>query len=102
MDWEYLITVVMTCPALNVHLTRAEHPYGMDCSVVLESLWKRKRVRNILVFDGNSTSDQHRVLVRSSACERAVFSQERAAPCSVLVESLDYARGYTVTQSDMA
>ena len=103
IDWDYLSTVVVAYPALNVELTEAGNPYGDDISALLDVLWVNKDGQRTLLFDSGYSDEVTRGIFGNSQFIDATFSfsGELASPCSVLVESWDRSESYTVVQTDL-
>lgn len=104
IDWDYIDSIIVPEPALNVHLYERQDAYGNDLSAYVNYLWKTVDGERILICEGEyPDGEYHGTFGHEPYPYQATFtfSQELAAPFTVLVESWDYSKSYTVTQSEM-
>lgn len=104
INWEYIDSIIVPQPALNVHLYEQQDAYGNDLSTYVNYLWKTVDGERILIHEGDyPNGEYHGTFGHEPYPYQATFtfSQELAAPFTVLVESWDYSKSYTVTQSEM-
>ena len=104
IDWEYIDSIIVPQPALNVHLYEHQDAYGNDLSAYVNSLWKTVDGERIVIREGEyPDGEYHGTFGHEPYPYQATFtfSQELAAPFTVLVESWDYSKSYTVSQSEM-
>ena len=104
IDWDYIDSIIVPEPALNVHLYEHQDAYGNDLSAYVNYLWKTVDGERILIREGEyPDGEYHGTFGHEPYPYQATFtfSQELAAPFTVLVESWDYSKSYTVSQSEM-
>lgn len=104
LDWDYLDTLIVPQPALNVHLKEANDVYGRNLHTWVNCLWRIENGSRILIHEAEYPDGEHHGLfTREPYPYEATFqfSQELTAPFTVLVESWDYSQSYTVSQADL-
>ena len=102
LDWDYIDSIIVPHPALNVHFAEADNPYGNDFTTHLLKLWKTKGGEKSLIHDGEYPDGSHHGLFGYDLYEASfTFSHELAAPFTVLIESWDYTTSYTISQAEM-
>ena len=102
LDWDYIDSIIVPHPALNVHFAEEDDPYGNDFTTHLLKLWKTIGGEKSLIHDGEYPDGSHHGLFGYDLSEATfTFSHELAAPFTVLVESWDYASSYTISQAEM-
>lgn len=104
LDWDYIDTIIVPQPALNVHLTEEGDAYGRDLHTWVNCIWKTENGERVLIHETDYPDGEHHGLFTHEPYPHEatfLFSQELAAPFSVLVESWDYSTSYTVSQAEM-
>ena len=102
LDWNYIDSIIVPHPALNVHFAEEDNSYGNDFTTHLLKLWKTKGGEKSLIHDGEYPDGSHHGLFGYELYEASfTFSHELAAPFTVLVESWDYSTSYTISQEEM-
>ena len=87
---------------MNVHLTEEGVTYGKNLSARLDMLWKNEDWQRTLAYDSEYPEEENHGIFGYEPCEAVFsFSDELAAPCSVVIETWDRSSSYTVTQMDM-
>ena len=51
LDWEYIDSIIVPHPALNVHLVEDGDAYGKDLTTVVNYLWKTENGKKELIFE---------------------------------------------------
>ena len=102
LDWDYIDSIIVPHPALNVHFSEADNPYGNDFTTHLLKLWKTTDGEKSLIHDGEYPDNSYHGLFGYDLYEATfTFSHELAAPFTVLVESWDYTTSYTISQAEL-
>lgn len=104
IDWEYISSVIIANPAMNVRLKEEGDPYGDDITGRLEDLWKVENGLKTHVYNPDyPTEDLHGIFGSDLHPYEAefTFSYPLSAPIEVLVENWDRSESYTVTQKDI-
>lgn len=104
IDWDYIETVIIPHPAMNVYLKVSDSTYPEDLRALLQRLWRKEDGEKVLVYENiYPEGEYHGRFGDSSVLIEATFdfSYELAAPFTVLVESWDYSSAYTVSQTEM-
>ena len=104
IDWDYIETVIIPHPAMNVYLKVSDSTYPEDLRALLQRLWRKEDGEKVLVYENiYPEGEYHGRFGDSSVLIEATFdfSYELAAPFTVLIESWDYSSGYTVSQADL-
>ena len=102
LDWDYIDSIIVPHPALNVHFAEEDDPYGNDFTTHLLKLWKTTDGEKSLIHDGEYPDNSYHGLFGYDLYEATfTFSHELAAPFTVLVESWDYTTSYTISQAEL-
>ena len=104
IDWEYIKTVIIPHPAMNVYLKESDSAYPKDFGALLQRLWRTKDGERTLVHEEiYPEGEYHGIFGNAFEPMEATFefSYELAEPLTVLVESWDYSNSYTVSQTDL-
>ena len=104
IDWDYIETIIIPHPAMNVYLKVSDSTYPEDLRALLQRLWRKEDGEKVLVYENiYPEGEYHGRFGDSSVLIKATFdfSYELAAPFTVLVESWDYSSAYTISQTDM-
>ena len=102
LDWDYIDSIIVPHPALNVHFAEADDPYGNDFTTHLLKLWKTIDGEKTLIHDGEYPDNSYHGLFGYDLYEATfTFSHKLAAPFTVLVESWDYTTSYTISQAEL-
>ena len=102
LDWDYIDSIIVPHPALNVHFAEEDDPYSNDFTTHLLKLWKTTDGEKSLIHDGEYPDNSYHGLFGYDLYEATfTFSHELAAPFTVLVESWDYTTSYTISQAEM-
>ncbi len=104
LDWEFIDSIVVPYPALNVLLKEENDIYGNDLITWVNKLWRIGSGEKILILEGAYPDGEYHGLLTHEPYPYEVtfrFSHELAEPFSVLVESWDHSTSYTVSQSEM-
>lgn len=105
IDWDFIDSVIIAHPAMNVYLKDPDSAYPKDISALLQRLWRTEGGEKVLVYESVYPEDEyHGIFGNDYTPNEAAFdfSYELAAPFSVLVESWDYSSSYTVSQTEMS
>ena len=103
IDWDYIATIIIPHPAMNVYLKEPDSAYPKNLSALLQRLWRTESGKRILVHeDIYPEGEYHGIFGNAFEPIEATFdfSYELAEPFTVLVESWDYSVNYTVSQID--
>ena len=104
IDWDYIETVIIPHPAMNVYLKEPDSAYPDDLGALLQRLWRtedgEKRLVNENVYP---EGEYHGIFGNAYRPNEATFdfSYDLAEPFTVRVESWDYRTSYTVSQTDL-
>lgn len=104
LDWDYIDSIIVPQPALNVHLKEENDAYGRDLHTWVNYLWKYEDGNRTLIHETDYPDGEHHGLfTREPYPYEATFqfSQELTAPFTILVESWDYSQSYIVSQTDL-
>lgn len=104
LDWEFIDSIVVPYPALNVLLKEENDIYGNDLITWVNKLWRTANSEKVLILEGAyPDGEYHGLFTHEPYPYEATFrfSHELAEPFSVLVESWDHSTSYTVSQSEM-
>lgn len=104
IDWNYIKTIIIPHPAMNVYLKESDSAYPKDLGALLQRLWRTEDGERILVHEEiYPDGEYHGIFGNAFAPIEATFdfSYELAAPFTVLIESWDYSTRYTVSQNDL-
>ena len=104
IDWDYIETVIIPHPAMNVYLKEPDSVYPDDLGALLQRLWRTEDGERILVYENiYPEGEYHGIFGNAFHPNEATFdfSYELAEPFTVLVESWDYSSSYTVSQTDL-
>ena len=104
IDWDYIETVIIPHPAMNVYLKEQDSAYPKDHGALLQHLWRTKDGERTLVHEEiYPEGEYHGIFGNAFEPMEATFdfSSELAEPFEVLVESWDYSTSYTVSQTDL-
>lgn len=102
LDWDYIDSIIVPHPALNVHFTVKDDPYGNDFTTHLLKLWKTTDGEKSLIHDGEYPDNSYHGLFGYDLYEATfTFSHKLAAPFTVLVESWDFTTSYTISQAEL-
>ena len=104
LDWDYIDSIIVPQPALNVHLKEENDAYGRDLHTWVNYLWKNEDGSRTLIYETDYPDGEHHGLfTREPYPYEATFqfSQELTAPFTILVESWDYSQSYIVSQTDL-
>lgn len=104
IDWNYIETIIIPHPAMNVYLKEPDSAYPKDLGALLQRLWRTEDGERILVHEEiYPDGEYHGIFGNAFAPIEATFdfSYELAAPFTVLIESWDYSTRYTVSQNDL-
>lgn len=105
IDWEYINSIILAHPTLDIHFTGEDVPYGTDASALLTMLWKTADGQKQLVYDHPEypEGETNGMFGYTPYDEAALsFSEELAAPCRVQIESWDRSKSYTVSQEGLS
>lgn len=104
IDWDYIETVIIPHPAMNVYLKEPESAYPDELGALLQRLWRTEDGERILVHENvYPEGEYHGIFGNAFHPNEATFdfSYVLAEPFTVLVESWDYSSSYTVSQTDL-
>ena len=103
IDWQYLNTIIVAHPTMDLQLSRSNGAYGEHFSAHLTSLWKSVDGDKKLIYDAKSPEEETHGQLGDDPYDELVFyfSEKLAAPCSVQVETWDRSNHYTITLTDM-
>lgn len=102
IDWEYLNTLLVRMPSLNVQMSRQEDSYEHEITASIQKLMKRKDGETTTVYESDFASEDPSGFYRFDASEAVLsFSQELAGAYTVKVESWDRMTSYTVSQTEL-
>lgn len=104
IDWNYIETIIIPHPAMNVYLKESDSAYPKDLGALLQRLWRTEDGEQILVHEEIYPEGEYHGIFGNAFEPREAtfdFSYELAAPFKVLVESWDYSTSYTVSQTDL-
>ena len=104
IDWDYIETVIIPHPAMNVYLKEPDSAYPDELGALLQRLWRTEDGERILVHENfYPEGEYHGIFGNAFHPNEATFdfSYELAEPFTVLVESWDYSSSYTVSQTDL-
>ena len=104
IDWNYIETIIIPHPAMNVYLKESDSAYPKDLGALLQRLWRTEDGEQILVHEETYPEGEYHGIFGNAFEPREAtfdFSYELAAPFKVLVESWDYSTSYTVSQTDL-
>ena len=104
IDWNYIETIIIPHPAMNVYLKESDSAYPKDLGALLQRLWRSEDGEQILVHEEIYPEGEYHGIFGNAFEPREAtfdFSYELAAPFMVLVESWDYSTSYTVSQTDL-
>jgi len=104
IDWNYIETIIIPHPAMNVYLKESDSAYPKDLGALLQCLWRTEDGEQILVHEEIYPEGEYHGIFGNAFEPREAtfdFSYELAAPFKVLVESWDYSTSYTVSQTDL-
>ena len=103
IDWDYIETVIIPHPAMNVYLKETDSAYPDELGALLRRLWRMEDGERTLVYENiYPEGEYHGIFGNAFHPNEATFdfSYELAEPFTVLVESWDYSSSYTVSQTD--
>ena len=104
IDWDYIETVIIPHPAMNVYLKEPDAAYPDDLGALLQRLWRTEDGEKRLAYENiYPEGEYHGIFGNAYRPNEATFdfSHELAEPFKVLVESWDYSTSYTVSQTDL-
>ena len=104
IDWDYIETVIIPHPAMNVYLKESDSAYPKDLGALLQRLWRTEDGEQILVHEEiYPEGEYHGIFGNAYRPNEATFdfSYDLAEPFTVRVESWDYSTSYTVSQTDL-
>ena len=104
IDWNYIETIIIPHPAMNVYLKESDSAYPKDLGALLQRLWRTEDGEQILVHEEIYPEGEYHGIFGNAFEPREAtfdFSSELAEPFEVLVESWDYSTSYTVSQTDL-
>ena len=104
IDWDYIETVIIPHPAMNVYLKETDSAYPDELGALLRRLWRTEDGERIVVYENvYPEGEYHSIFGNAFHPNEATFdfSYELAEPFTVLVESWDYSSSYTVSQTDL-
>ena len=104
IDWNYIETIIIPHPAMNIYLKESDSAYPKDLGALLQRLWRTEDGEQILVHEEIYPEGEYHGIFGNAFEPREAtfdFSYELAAPFKVLVESWDYSTSYTVSQTDL-
>lgn len=104
IDWDYIETVIIPHPAMNVYLKEPDSAYPKDLGALLQRLWRTEDGKRTLVYEEIYPEGEYHGIFGNAFEPREAtfdFSYELAAPFTLLVESWDYSTSYTISQTDM-
>lgn len=102
IDWEYLNTLLVRMPSLNVQMSRQEDSYEHEITASIQKLMKRKDGETTTVYESDFASEDPSGFYGFDASEAVLsFSQELAGAYTVKVESWDRMTSYTVSQTEL-
>ena len=104
IDWDYIETVIIPHPAMNVYLKEPDSAYPDELGALLQRLWRTEDGERTLVYENiYPEGEYHGIFGNAFNPNEATFdfSYELAAPFTVLVETWDYSSSYTLSQTDL-
>ena len=104
IDWDYIETVIIPHPALNVYLKEADSAYPDELGALLQRLWRTENGEKALVYENIYPEGEYHGIFGNAFTPREAtfdFSYDLAAPFTVLVESWDYSASYSFSQTDL-
>ena len=104
IDWDYISTLIIAHPAMNVYLREPDSAYPDDLGALLQRLWRTEDGETSLVYENiYPEGEYHGIFGNAYRPNEATFefSYELAEPFTVLVESWDHSTSYTVSQTEM-
>jgi beta-lactamase regulating signal transducer with metallopeptidase domain len=104
IDWDYIETVIIPHPAMNVYLKEPDSAYPDDLGALLQRLWRTEDGEKRLVYENvYPEGEYHGIFGNAYRPNEATFdfSYDLAEPFTVRVESWDYSTSYTVSQTDL-
>ena len=104
IDWDYINTLIIAHPAMNVSLKEPDSVYPDELGAWLLRLWRTEDGEKVLAYENiYSEGEYHGIFGNAYKPTEAAFdfSYELAAPFTVLVESWDYSTSYSVSQTDL-
>ena len=104
IDWDYINTLIIAHPAMNVSLKEPDSAYPERIGAWLLRLWRTKDGEKVLAYENiYPEGEYHGIFGNAYHPNEATFdfSYELAAPFTVLVESWDYNTSYTVSQTEL-
>ena len=104
IDWDYIETVIIPHPAMNVYLKEPDAAYPDDLGALLQRLWRTEDGEKRLAYENiYPEGEYHGIFGNAYRPNEATFafSHELAEPFKILVESWDYSTSYTVSQTDL-
>lgn len=107
LDWDYINSIIVPQPALNVVFYKEGDSYGNDLSACLSAhvnyLWKTTNSERALLLESEYPEDEHHGIFGYEPYKATfTFSHDLAEPFTILVESWDYSTSYTVSQTDLS
>ena len=104
INWDYIETVIIPHPAMNVYLKEPDSAYPDELGALLQRLWRTVDGERTLVYENiYPEGEYHGIFGNAFNPTEASFdfSYELAAPFTVLVETWDYSSSYTLSQPDL-
>ena len=104
IDWDYINTLIIAHPAMNVSLKEPDSVYPDELRAWLLRLWRTEDGEKVLAYENiYPEGEYHGIFGNAYKPTEAAFdfSYELAAPFTVLVESWDYSTSYSVSQTDL-
>lgn len=103
IDWDYLSTIIVEYPALNVQLNTENNYNGKSITASLQLLRVSDNDRQTILYESGTPDEVTSGIFGSTRWNDAVlsFSRELSAPCSVRIETWDRSGSYTLEQTDM-
>lgn len=102
VDWDYLNTIIMANPAMNIHLNETGDTYGSDFSAMLDKLTVTANGQEKLLYESGIPEEEHSGIFGYDPHEAEFsFSYKLAGPFTVEIENWDHTSKYTITQDEL-
>jgi len=102
VDWDYLNTIIMANPAMNIHPNGTGDPYGGDFSAMLDKLTATVNGEENLMYESGISEEETSGIFGYDPSEvEFSFSYELAGPFTVEIENWDHTSKYTITQDEL-
>ena len=102
LDWDLIHRIIIPHPALEVHLEENDGYHSEEIHITAERLWTSKGGERTLAHYADYPDGYYPGVFGCKPSRASfVFSQELAAPFTVLIESWDYSTSYSVSQTEI-